>query len=39
MCMEFLQFNVAVVCGYLCECFCVFCRREQGINIYGTCTG
>jgi len=39
MCMEYVQVNVAVVCGYLGECFGEFGRGEEGINVYGICTG
>jgi len=39
MCMEYVQVNIAVVCVYLVECFGEVCRGEEGINLYGICTG
>jgi len=39
MFMEYVQVNVAVVCGYLSECFDEVGRGEEGINVYGICTG
>ena len=39
MCMEYVQVTVAVVCGYLGECFGDGGRREEGINVYGLFTG
>jgi len=39
MCMEYVQVNVAVVCGYLGECFGDGDRGEERINVYGICTG
>jgi len=39
MCVEYVQVNVAVVCGYLGECFGDGGRGKEGINVYGICTG
>jgi len=36
--MEYIRVNIAVVSGYLCECFVEFCRAEDGINVYGLFT-
>jgi len=37
--MGYVQVNVAVVYGYLVECFGEVGRGEEGINVYGICTG
>jgi len=37
--MDCVQVNVAVVCGYLCECFRVVYRGEEEMNAYGIYTG
>jgi len=37
--MEYVQVNVAVVCGYLVESFGEGGKGEEGINVYGIATG
>ena len=39
MCMDYLQVNIVVVCGYLREYFGDVGSGEEGINLYGICTG